>query len=101
MIGATHWSGSRPARDLPGAAPTFFFAPTQMEKRNKEWGPAAFQEKLGTTWRHFASFSDGWLRVVRGAGRDALERRVPRGARGTRASRDGHVPSLRQAGIEA
>ena len=101
MIGATHWSGSRPARDLPGAAPTFFFAPTQMEKRNKEWGPAAFQEKLGTTWRHFASFSDGWLRVVRGAGRDALERAYREVLEGRARPEDGHFLSLRQAGIEA
>lgn len=101
VIGATHWGGSRPARDLPGAAPTFFFAPTQMEKRNKEWGPAAFQEKLGTTWRHFASFSDGWLRVVRGAGRDALERAYREVLEGRARPEDGHVLSLRQAGIEA
>ena len=98
VIGATHWSGARPERDLPGAPPTLFFAPTQMEKRQKEWGPAAFQEKLATTWRHFAAFSDGWLRVVRDAGPDAVER-VYREVLERRARPDeGHVLSMWPAG---
>ena len=77
------------------------FAPTQMEKRNKEWGPAAFQEKLGATWRHFASFSDGWLRVVRGAGRDALERAYREVLEGRARPEEGHVLSLRQPESQA
>lgn len=101
VIGATHWSGARPARDLPGAPPTFFFAPTQMEKRNKEWGPAAFQEKLGAAWRHFAAFSDGWLRVVRAAGPDAVERVYREVLEGRARPDEGHVLSLRQSGSAA
>lgn len=39
IVGATHWTerGRRP--DLPGAPPTFFFAPSQIAKREADWGP--------------------------------------------------------------
>lgn len=38
MVGATHWQAGRIAAELPGATPTFFFAPAQIAKRDKEWG---------------------------------------------------------------
>lgn len=34
--------------DLPGAKPAFFFAPTHMGKRDKEWGQGKFWEKAFT-----------------------------------------------------
>ena len=34
--------------DLPGAKPAFFFAPTHMGKRDKEWGQDKFWEKAFT-----------------------------------------------------
>lgn len=38
-VGATHWETDRGnGETLPGARPTFFFAPSQIAKRNKEWG---------------------------------------------------------------
>ncbi len=46
LVGATHWKEDRkldPA--LPGARPTFFFAPAQISKRNKEWGVGVVFEK--------------------------------------------------------
>jgi len=73
VVGATHWSEKRPERDLPGPAPAFFFAPSQLEKRRAEWGPEGFERKLGDAWREFLVFSDGWLRVVHGRGRAAME----------------------------
>lgn len=94
IVGATHWSGARPARDLPGAPPTFFFAPAQLEKRQAEWGPAGFQSRLAAAWRHFVSFSDGWLRIVHGTGRDALERVYHEVLEGRARPSDGHVVSL-------
>ena len=39
MVGASHWKEGGKVGDLPGARPRFFFAPGQIEKRNKEWGP--------------------------------------------------------------
>lgn len=47
VVGATHWEdGGKPPADLPGAKPSFFFAPAHMGKRDKEWGPGKFWEKI-------------------------------------------------------
>lgn len=51
MVGATHWDAWRPddmSAPLPGAAPAFFFAPAQIDKRNGEWGPGVLMEKAYT-----------------------------------------------------
>ena len=39
MVGASHWEDRGKMGKLPGAKPTFFFAPGQIAKREKEWGP--------------------------------------------------------------
>lgn len=39
LVGATHWEAGGKDRDLPGARPTFFFAPKRFAKRDQEWGP--------------------------------------------------------------
>jgi hypothetical protein len=72
IVGVTHWSEAGRADDLPGAEPTFFFAPTQMVKRSKDWGPAGFQQKIGEAWQRYADWTDGWLEVVHGRGPEAL-----------------------------
>lgn len=54
-VGITHYDateGDDPAT-LPGATPIMFFAPTQLEKRNKEWGAAVVQTKLAGAWNSF------------------------------------------------
>ena len=38
LVGATHWEASRKVKELPGAKPQFFFAPTHIAKREKDWG---------------------------------------------------------------
>ncbi len=45
MVGVTHWEQRGPASQLPGATPTFFFAPAQIAKRDKEWGAGKLFEK--------------------------------------------------------
>ncbi len=45
MVGATHWEEMGSTKNLPGAKPTFFFAPAQIEKRNKDWGPGVIMMK--------------------------------------------------------
>ena len=45
MVGASHWESGGKAGELPGAKPTFFFAPAQIAKRDKEWGPGALMMK--------------------------------------------------------
>jgi hypothetical protein len=94
VVGATHWGSARPAQDLPGPAPTFFFAPTQSEKRNAEWGPAGFQQRLGEAWKRFLVFSGSWLRVVQGRGSAEVERVYREVLQGHAEPSEGHVLSL-------
>ena len=94
IVGATHWSDRRPARDLPGAPPTFFFAPAQLEKRRAEWGAAGFEQRLGAAWRSFLAFGDRWLRVVHGRGPDAVESTYRDVLEGRARPDQGHVLSM-------
>ncbi|WP_372783464.1 DUF2855 family protein [Litorivivens sp.] len=45
MVGASHWEEGGKAGELPGAKPTFFFAPAQIAKREKDWGPGVLMMK--------------------------------------------------------
>ncbi len=94
IVGATHWGAGSRDRDLPGAEPTFFFAPGQIQKRSREWGPQVLEEKLGTAWRSFRDGSQAWLRVQRGAGRSDVERMYREVLEGRAKPDQGHVLSL-------
>ncbi len=93
-IGATHWDATGGDEDLPGPKPEFFFAPGQIQKRSAEWGPAELQRRLGAAWEGFRSFSEGWLEVKRGHGRDDLVRVYEDTLAGRAEPQHGHVLSL-------
>jgi len=48
---------------FPGATPTFFFAPTQAQKRTEEWGPGEVQKRIGMGLKKFQIYSDNWMEV--------------------------------------
>lgn len=98
VVGATHWSGERPSRDLPGPTPSFFFAPAQIEKRHAEWGPAVFQQRMAEAWGRFRAFTEPWLEVVRGNGRAEVERAYREVLEGRAQPHQGHVLSLWERG---
>jgi hypothetical protein len=93
-IGATHWSADRKNEGLPGPKPEFFFAPAQIVKRSKEWGPQGLATRIATAWTRFCDASDAWLHVVRGSGRDAVLRTYQDVLAGRAQPADGHVLSL-------
>lgn len=74
-VGLTHHEGLRaaPPSGLPGPAPTFFFAPTQIEARRAAWGPEGFAKRLGAAQRAFFDSARGWLTVVHKHGPEAIE----------------------------
>jgi hypothetical protein len=84
-IGLTHRSSSPDEPLLPGARPVWFFAPDQIRKRAKEWGPGGIDKRFGAAWQGFAPMLDRWLTVIEGRGegpvmqvyRDTLAGRVP------------------------
>ena len=44
-VGLTHWSNARPQKGIIAERSQFFFAPSHIQKRIKEWGMAAFNTK--------------------------------------------------------
>jgi hypothetical protein len=101
IVGGTHWDAGPRADDLPGAPPTFFFAPAQAQKRMTEWGPAGFQERLGNSWQLYRAASEAWLRVVRGYGKAEVERVYREVLEGRAAPSEGHVLSLHEGPEES
>ena len=48
VVGATHWhdfGASLDPQNLPGTPPEVFFAPAQIEKRDKDWGPGVMMKR--------------------------------------------------------
>lgn len=98
VVGATHWGAPARSQGLPGAEPTFFFAPSQLVKRSREWGPAGLQQRLGAGLRDFLAWSDAWLEVIRGCGPDDVERVYLEVLEGRALPHQGHVLSLWERG---
>jgi len=62
-IGATHWDQTSHRVDIPGLKPQFFFAPSQVSKRSKEWGREELNNRLEKTLSTFIEGSRQWLRI--------------------------------------
>ena len=73
-VGATHLDNLEgDMSQFPGAKPTFFFAPTQAQKRTEEWGPGEVQKRIGMSLKEFQIHSDQWMKVKRGSGLDEIK----------------------------
>jgi len=93
-IGLTHRSSTPDEPQLPGAKPTWFFAPDQIRKRAKEWGPGGIDTRFSAAWSSFAPMLDRWLKVVEGRGPAAVQQ-VYLDTLGGRVPPDqGHILSL-------
>lgn len=68
QIGLTHRSVTPDPPELPGARPERFFAPDQIRKRAKEWGPGGIDQRFGAAWAGFAPTLAKRLAVVEGRG---------------------------------
>ena len=94
IVGLTHWGQRASADDLPGAAPALFFAPTQIQKRSREWGPEGLQQRYGAAWTDFLGFTQKRLRVVHGRGEADVERVYLETLAGKVSPDEGHILSL-------
>ena len=72
-IGLTHRSSSDNEPPLPGAKPQWFFAPDQIRKRAREWGPGGIEARFSAAWAVFAPKIQQWLHVVEGRGPAAVK----------------------------
>jgi uncharacterized protein DUF2855 len=95
LVGLTHHDRLGPPQELPGAKPTFFFAPDRARKRAEDWGAAGLQERTARAWRDFLAASAGWIRVVHGRGPADVERIYRETLAGRARPDEGHILSLR------
>jgi hypothetical protein len=73
-VGLTHHTAAANEPELPGAKPSWFFAPDHIRKRAKEWGPGGVEQRFGVAWSHFAPRLDTWLKVTEGRGPEAVKK---------------------------
>jgi hypothetical protein len=93
-IGLTHRSSSPDEAELPGAKPRWFFAPDQIRKRAKEWGPGGIDKRFGVAWSGFAPTLDRRLRVIEGRGEGPLTQVYLDTLNGRIPPEQGHMLSL-------
>jgi hypothetical protein len=74
IVGGTHWDHEA-AVQAPDAGPRaeFFFAPTQIARRAKEWGQAVLDERVSEAWHRYSAWVDGWLVVEECIGPERVE----------------------------
>ncbi|MEA2469375.1 MAG: hypothetical protein QOE38_373 [Thermoleophilaceae bacterium] len=58
--------------ELPGARPTFFFAPDRIKERTRDWGRDGLVQRFAAAWTDYVQWVDTWLQVTRTAGLDGL-----------------------------
>lgn len=93
-VGGTHWGQIAPAMDLPGASPTFFFAPDRVRQRSADWGMSELQARMGAAWMRFLAPLGQWMTVRRGRGTADVERVYLAMVDGRTDPAEGHVLSL-------
>jgi hypothetical protein len=97
VVGASHHDAAPDvgaAGDLPGAPPTFFFAPAQMSKRRDDWGPDGVEERHAAAWKRFAPVVADWVDVVVADGPEGLRADWLEVLAGSTPPRTGHVIQL-------
>ena len=100
-VGSSHWDAERADDDnqsLPGAKPTFFFAPAQIKKRSAEWGADGFQQRFAEAWLTFTArvvdADQRWMKVTHGEGPAAVEQVYRDLLEGRAKPDDGRILSL-------
>jgi hypothetical protein len=99
-VGVTHWeelgsgelAGS--AGELPGPRPAFFFAPSRVGKRAKDWGRAGLEQRVADGWHPFCEWTGGWLEAIRDEGFEGLRSAYLDVLEGRVEPRTAHVISL-------
>ncbi|MFI5027916.1 MAG: DUF2855 family protein [Solirubrobacterales bacterium] len=94
-VGITHWEELAPGEgELPGPAPTFFFAPDRVVKRSEDWGRAGLEQRVAETWHPFCQWIGDWLELIPGEGFEAVERAYLDVLEGCVEPKAAHVISL-------
>ncbi len=73
-VGGTHWdhSADSAGQQIPAPAPQFFFAPTQIAKRTKDWGSEQLDASVSSAWDNYVEWSTSWVEYQDVQGSDAV-----------------------------
>lgn len=93
-IGATHWDQTGSDVGIAGPKPAFFFAPSQMAKRSKEWGRESFNERINSALTLFLDDSTRWLTIEHSQGADAVTNTYNELVQGRVRPEAGHILSF-------
>ena len=96
LIGATHYDEGGDNSGLPGPEPTFFFAPSQIEKRIQDWGGQVLFQRIGEGLVQFQDFCDPLINVVRRGGPHCLQKIFLKVLEGRADPSDGYVLSINE-----
>ncbi len=95
IVGGTHWDGPAPEPgDLPGPTPQFFFAPSQIAKRSKEWGREGLEQRSIGAWTSYREWVNGWLHFEQAHGANAVKATYLELLSGRVDPRVGHVCAM-------
>jgi Protein of unknown function (DUF2855) len=92
-VGLTHQNATLD-EPLPGAKPTWFFAPDQIRKRARDWGQGGVDTRFSAAWAGVAPDLERWLKVVEGRGSDAVRQVYLDTLNGRIPPDQGHMLSL-------
>lgn len=75
-IGLSHHDSGFAPKSLvmPGPPPSFFFAPSEVARRLKEWGPREFQLQSSAALSSFITGSKAWMEIAHAHGVEAVHR---------------------------
>lgn len=94
-VGAAHWEEEPPSgKGLPGAKPTFFFAPDRLRKRGQDWGPGGIEERFAKAWAPFIRATENWIDIEQARGPDAVRKVYTNVLEGRSNPKDAHILAL-------
>lgn len=93
-VGLTHQDAAPGDDALPGAKPAWFFAPDQIRKRAREWGPGGIDERFGAVWSGFTAAMGPKLDIVESRGPNAVQQVYLDTLRGGVRPEQAHMVSL-------
>lgn len=93
-VGLTHWDESRSEEGIIASRSEFFFAPTHIQKRMKDWGPVGFEQKTQTFMFGTTVKCRQWLKFKTVNGLSGLTEVYPDVCAGNIAADEGLIVQL-------
>ncbi len=90
-VGISHWDQFAPQIEVAGPKPEFFFAPSQIEKRKKDWGKGVIEQKIGEATQMIVQDATRWLSLETHNGLEAAMTPYAALASGKANPKTGHV----------